>query len=166
MQSAKRKNRPAETPLKTPPGKKARITTPSMGKKTGEKLYIRSQTCIALSSFPWHQNLTLWCTLQSVMMLRKVTTSMLQPLIHHRSRWRWLAQSLTALINPLAMPASRAASNFSPLVSEILPTKCVHAFSHMDVLFGLVQDFLLFRQVLKLIAKWSTVHVSEVAFMD
>ncbi|XP_066369250.1 uncharacterized protein [Miscanthus floridulus] len=32
--SAKRKNRPAETPLKTPPGKKARITTPSMGKKT------------------------------------------------------------------------------------------------------------------------------------
>ncbi|XP_066377125.1 histone deacetylase HDT2-like isoform X6 [Miscanthus floridulus] len=32
--SAKRKNRPAETPLKTPLGKKARITTPSMGKKT------------------------------------------------------------------------------------------------------------------------------------
>jgi hypothetical protein len=146
MQSTKRKNRPAETPLKTPPGKKARITTPSMGKKPGEKHYIRLQTCIAHSSFPWHRNLNLWCTLQSVMMLRKVTTSMLQPLIHHRSRWRWLAQSLTTLINPLAMPASRAASNFSPLVPEILPTKCDHAFSHMDGLFGLVQDFLLVRR--------------------
>ncbi|XP_021305986.1 histone deacetylase HDT2 isoform X2 [Sorghum bicolor] len=32
--STKRNNRPAETPLKTPPGKKARITTPSMGKKS------------------------------------------------------------------------------------------------------------------------------------
>lgn len=108
MQITEGKIRPAETPLKAPPVKKARITAPSMGKKTGEKCHIQLQTPVL-----FHGIRTSLCdilTLQAVVPLRKVATSMLQPLIHHQSRWRQLVQSLTALSNPLAMPASRAAS--------------------------------------------------------
>ena len=44
MQCAKDKNRPAEKTLKTPPEKKAKMTTPSKGKNTDEQCYLL--TCL------------------------------------------------------------------------------------------------------------------------
>ncbi|KAJ1286729.1 hypothetical protein BS78_03G374600 [Paspalum vaginatum] len=46
------KNRPAETPLKTPPEKKARIATPSMGKKTGSVTAKRSGYVHVATPYP------------------------------------------------------------------------------------------------------------------
>jgi hypothetical protein len=66
MQSTKGKNRPSSNTLEDTSREKGKDHNTVCGqKKPAEKCYIRSQTCIAHSSFPWHWNLNLWCVVCS-----------------------------------------------------------------------------------------------------
>ena len=127
MQCAKDKNRPAEKTLKTPPEKKAKMTTPSKGKNTDEKCYLL--TCLHCCSFPCHINLTFWSTfMQAVVLVWEVAMSMSPPLIHP-SWWRRRLQSLRGLSNLLDMPATRAAGKFSALLFEPVSIWFCHMIS-------------------------------------
>ncbi|XP_035823776.1 uncharacterized protein [Zea mays] len=59
-ESTKSKNRPSSLTLEDTSREKGKDHNTVCGqKKPAEKCYIRSQTCIAHSSFPWHWNLNL-----------------------------------------------------------------------------------------------------------
>ena len=82
--------------------------------------------------------------MQVLAVLREVAMSMLRPRIHHQSKWRRYLQSLTTLSEPLAIPASRAASNFSTLY--------IRTFFHLNaVMYSHTLDFLLFVQDFQLL---------------
>jgi hypothetical protein len=54
----KYRNRLAVTPLKSPPGKKAKMTTPSKSNNTGEKCYFLLLACLLCRSVPCNQIFT------------------------------------------------------------------------------------------------------------